>query len=208
MGSFRGLQIRSNCNYNNFLNNHEKKQYDLLFIPGGLGTIRECNNNNIIQYIQKISPYCNKIMTVCSGSAIIAKSGILNGCKATTNKISFTILQGYGPKVNWIQNARWVESNKFYTSSGVSAGTDLAIRMVEIFTKEGMKNDNNKLSISKIITNKMKYKYNHDCNNDPFARKNIGYIEIILSNLIRNIVNIFYNIGFALSLPMKQKLDI
>lgn len=43
------------------------------------------------------------------------------------NKRSFAWVQSQGPQVNWVKQARWVENGKFATSSGVSAGIDMAM---------------------------------------------------------------------------------
>jgi len=67
-------------------------------------------------------------MSVCGGSAILAQAGVLNGKKATTNKAFFKLVEKVSPKdITWIAKARWVVDGNIWTSSGVSAGSDMAL---------------------------------------------------------------------------------
>ena len=69
-------------------------------------------------------------MTVCSGTALLARTGLLDGRRATTNKMFFHEVAQEGPRVEWIREARWVEDGKYATSSGVSAGIDMALAVI------------------------------------------------------------------------------
>jgi transcriptional regulator GlxA family with amidase domain len=64
-------------------------------------------------------------MSVCTGATILARSGILDGRKATTNKRSWVWATSTGPKVDWVHTARWVEDGNIWSSSGISAGIDV-----------------------------------------------------------------------------------
>lgn len=66
-------------------------------------------------------------MTICTGSALLAKTGLLNDKYATSNKRSFEWVKISFDQVKWIEKARWVVDGKYYTSSGVSAGIDIAL---------------------------------------------------------------------------------
>ena len=74
------------------------------------------------------------LMSVCSGSAILAEAGLLDGRKATSNKRYFQVAVDHGPKVEWIEKARWVDDGNRVTSSGVSAGIDMSLAVVGGFT--------------------------------------------------------------------------
>lgn len=65
------------------------------------------------------------ILSVCTGATILARAGILDGRKATTNKRSWDWATSNGPNVNWVHTARWVADGNIWTSSGISAGIDL-----------------------------------------------------------------------------------
>jgi putative intracellular protease/amidase len=132
---------------------------DILLIPGGLGTRTEINNKNIIDFIEQKSKEASYVATVCTGSALLAKTTLLNGYKATTNKKAFDWVVSQNPNVNWVLKARWVEDNKFFTSSGVSAGMDMSLGLIErIFNKKE----------SDRIAQLTEYIWNSNKDNDPF----------------------------------------
>ncbi|MDO4896056.1 MAG: DJ-1/PfpI family protein [Moraxella sp.] len=70
------------------------------------------------------------VLSVCTGSALIAKTGRLDHHRATTNKKAWQWVISQSTNVNWISHARWVHDGKFYTSSGVSAGMDMTLGFI------------------------------------------------------------------------------
>jgi len=104
---------------------------EVLIIPGGLGS--SAVGEDVIEWIRKTLPNLKYLFTVCTGSLIAARAGVLDGMKATTNKQAWNSLTDLktldkNPKwknVHWVANARWVKSSdQIWTTSGVSAGTD------------------------------------------------------------------------------------
>jgi transcriptional regulator GlxA family with amidase domain len=106
-------------------------EFDLVLLPGGSGTSDERDNEQLLDYLRRASERAEIVMTVCSGSALLSRSGVLDGRRATTNKAYFTQCAAEGPKVNWVPMARWVDDGKFVTSSGVSAGMDMALAVIQ-----------------------------------------------------------------------------
>lgn len=106
------------------------RQYDLLLVPGGPGTRREVDNERLIGWLRRQGEAASQVATVCTGSALLARTGLLDGRKATSNKAAFDWVVRQGPAVDWQASARWVEDGKFWTSSGVSAGTDMALAWI------------------------------------------------------------------------------
>jgi len=104
-----------------------KNGIDIFLIPGGHGTRKEVNNIELIDKIRTISQMSKFVLTVCTGSALLAKTGLLNGKKATSNKRAFDWVITQGENVTWIRKARWTKDDKFYTSAGVSAGMDMTL---------------------------------------------------------------------------------
>ena len=92
---------------------------DILLIPGGFGTRKLA--------LQKAIAASSIVMTVCTGSALAAACGALDGRHATGNKKAFTWTMSVGPNVLWEKDARWTKDGKFYTAAGVSAGMDMAL---------------------------------------------------------------------------------
>ena len=73
-----------------------------------------------------------QLMTsVCTGAAVLAISGVLDGKPAATNHAAFAWVTTFGPRVLWDNVSRWVDAGHYVTSAGVSAGTDMAFHLVD-----------------------------------------------------------------------------
>ncbi len=101
------------------------------------------------------------VTSVCTGAALLAKAGLLDGRRATTNKRSFKWVADQGPKVAWVKEARWVDDGKFSTSSGVSAGIDMALSVIARIADA---------ETAARIAVQMEYEWHRDAGWDPFAR--------------------------------------
>ena len=134
---------------------------NLVLVPGGLGTFEELNNSTLLEFIRKVSWSAEMVMSVCSGSAILAKAGILDGKKATSNKLFFSLAAEQSDKVEWIENARWVEDDNIFTSSGVSAGTDMSLSVI---SKMYGRDKADKIALM------TEYEWQPDPSRDPFAK--------------------------------------
>lgn len=76
--------------------------------------------------------------SVCTGAAVLAAAGVLDGKPATTNHQAFAQVTAFGPAVLWDNVSRWVDSGRHVTSAGVSAGTDMAFYLVKRFGGRAM----------------------------------------------------------------------
>jgi len=103
---------------------------DLLLVPGGMGTRREVDNPRLIEWLTQKSAAAELTMSVCTGAGLLARAGILDGRRATTNKRNFAWPVAQGPRVDWVREARWVDAGDVLTSSGVSAGIDMALAVI------------------------------------------------------------------------------
>lgn len=106
---------------------HAKGNTAVLLILGGHGTRREVDNTLLLDNIQELSQANQFVPSVCTGSSHLARAGLLDGRKATSNKKAFGWVVTQGEKVSWMRKARWVRDGKFYTSAGVSAGMDMTL---------------------------------------------------------------------------------
>lgn len=136
------------------------RSYDLLLIPGGPGTVAELNNPAFLDWISRAAGRAEIVMSVCTGSALLARAGLLDGRAATTNKMNFEWVAQFGPAVNWKGKARWVEDGKFVTSSGVSAGMDMSLAVIERLLGA---------ATADRAANIAEYERQTDPANDPFA---------------------------------------
>ncbi len=102
----------------------------VLIIPGGIGTRKLVNDVNFLDKLKHIAEFSEYILTICTGSALLAKTGLMDGKKATSNKIAFEWVKSQSCSVEWIKKARWVKDGNIYSSSGISAGMDMTIGFV------------------------------------------------------------------------------
>ena len=107
-----------------------RANFDLVLVPGGQGTRNEVNNPTTISWLKKVQPDAEMMLSVCTGSALFAKAGLLDGVRATTNKEAFDWVASQGPQVEWVKKARWVRDGSYFTSSGVSAGMDMSLAVI------------------------------------------------------------------------------
>lgn len=132
----------------------------ILLIPGGQGTRSLISDSSFIESLKQVALQSTFCLTVCTGSALLAKTGLLDGRTATSNKRAFDWATSVNPNVNWAASARWTVDGKFYTSSGVSAGMDMALG----FLKDRFGKD-----VADEIANAIEYIWNSEKENDPFA---------------------------------------
>lgn len=138
-------------------------QFEIIMIPGCGGTRTEVGNPAMLDFLRKQDRKTEWTTSVCTGAAVLARAGILDGRKATTNKRAFAWATGQSQAVQWQGRARWVVDGKYITSSGVSAGTDMALGLVEQMYGH---------TEAVRIAEGAEYIWNSDPNNDPFAVKN------------------------------------
>lgn len=139
----------------------DRQSFDLLFVPGGMGTRREIDNLALIDWIRQTSESATYTLSVCTGSALLARAGILDGKKATTNKAAFGWVADQGPNVVWQKQARWVEDGSCFTSSGVSAGMDMTL--ATIARMHGTE-------LAEKVATWCEYDWHRDPDWDPFAK--------------------------------------
>jgi putative intracellular protease/amidase len=133
---------------------------DILMVPGGIGTQAELGNEVLLNYLREQDKTTQLTTSVCTGSALLAKAGLLKGRKATSNKNFFSLAVDQDPSVDWQGKARWVEDGKYITSSGVSAGTDMALGLIARLKGKTQ---------AAMLARSLEYQWNDDPLNDPFA---------------------------------------
>ena len=138
----------------------DNKGYDILFVPGGIGTRDQVFNPDLIDWLKHSAQKAEYVLSVCTGSSLLARTGVLDSFKATTNKAAFDWVRSQGPKVNWQAKARWVEDGKFFTSSGVTAGMDMALGFIAHFRGDAK---------ARKVAKWSEYQWHDDPNWDPFA---------------------------------------
>lgn len=139
----------------------EVQRLDVLLIPGGFGLrAPDAELQPYVDFIKRIAPGCQYIVTICTGAALLARSGALDGKRATTNKAAWNYTS-WGPKTNWIAHARWVQDGNIWTAAGVSAGMDTTLAWIASVYGEKAADD---------IANTMEYTRVKDSSDDPFSK--------------------------------------
>ena len=134
---------------------------DLVLVPGGIGTRAGVDDERLLSFLKQRVAAAEVAMTVCTGTALFARAGLLDGRRATTNKMVFQWVMEQGPKVQWVKEARWVEDGKFVTSSGVSAGMDMALAVIARLNGKEM---------AEALAVGTEYDWHRDSSWDPFAK--------------------------------------
>lgn len=142
----------------------EKLEYvpenlEIFIVPGGLGTRKEVENKVLIDKIKEIATFSKFVLTVCTGSALLARTGLLDHKTATSNKRAFAWVVTNGANVNWNTKARWTIDDKYYTSSGVSAGIDMVLGFIR---------DRHGIAFARRIAFEIEYSWNEDKDKDTF----------------------------------------
>jgi putative intracellular protease/amidase len=135
--------------------------FDVLLVPGGRGTRREVENPVMLAWLRQQAETAQFVTSVCTGSALLARAGLLDGRRATTNKAAFDWVVTQGVLVDWQPRARWVEDDRFFTSSGVSAGMDMSLALIaRILDTE----------TAQQVAAWAEYEWHRDPEWDPFAK--------------------------------------
>ncbi len=134
---------------------------DIILVPGGFGTRAMAKDEGFLHWLRTKAEETEIVASVCTGALLLACAGLLDGRRATTNKLCWAEITGYAPRVNWMRQARWVDDGKFVTASGVSAGMDMALALIErIWGAERREQ----------IRIGAEYDWHSDPNWDPFAK--------------------------------------
>lgn len=102
---------------------------DLLIVPGGLGTRRLLDDAEVRSWIERTAAGARLVASVCTGSLLLAKVGLLRGRRATTHWGALDVLRSIEPTAHVEHGERFVDDGVL-TSAGVSAGIDLALAIV------------------------------------------------------------------------------
>ncbi|MCB9433433.1 MAG: DJ-1/PfpI family protein [Ardenticatenaceae bacterium] len=103
---------------------------DIVLLPGGRGTVTAVNRPHLINWIIARSQQTELMTSVCTGSFLLAKAGLLAGKQATTYFGSIPTMRESYPDIEVLEAVRWVDAGNVITSAGVSAGIDMALHLV------------------------------------------------------------------------------
>ena len=119
-----GLGVIPDCSFD------DAPSIDLVLIPGGFGTRRLLQDAPTLQWIKRTATKAQITASVCTGSLLLAKCGLLDGRRATTHWGALELLERIGPSLSVDAQSRYVDDGVI-TSAGVAAGIDMALYLVE-----------------------------------------------------------------------------
>jgi transcriptional regulator GlxA family with amidase domain len=119
-----GLTILPRCTF------VDAPPIDLLLVPGGFGTRPLLNDEETLGWIRKVASSARLTTSVCTGSLVLAKAGLLEGRRATTHWSALDRLASLDRTATIEHEARYVDDGVI-TSAGVAAGMDMALYVVE-----------------------------------------------------------------------------
>jgi transcriptional regulator GlxA family with amidase domain len=103
---------------------------DILVVPGGYGTRPLLERDAVLDWIRTTADRAELVLSVCTGSLLLAKAGLLEGLGATTHFSAFEELEELAPGTRVERGKRFVDNGKVITSAGVSAGIDMSFHVV------------------------------------------------------------------------------
>jgi transcriptional regulator GlxA family with amidase domain len=105
-------------------------ELDLLLVPGGWGVRREIENQALVDWIGRHGRRVETLASVCTGSMLLGRAGLLDGLEATTHWQTLDWMRESLPAVGVRDDLHVVDAGRVLTSAGISAGIDLALRIV------------------------------------------------------------------------------
>jgi transcriptional regulator GlxA family with amidase domain len=100
----------------------------IILVPGGSGVEEVMKDPSVIQWLRTAHETSLFTTAVCTGTLVLGAAGLLNGLKATTHWNYRERLTEFGAEA---VSERVVRDGKIVTAAGVSAGIDMALRLVQ-----------------------------------------------------------------------------
>ena len=111
---------------------------DILVVPGGWGTRAEMKNQRVLKWIAERAREIETLTSVCTGAMLLGQIGLLDGRRATTHWRSLEWMRQSFPSVTVEDKLHVVEDGQVLTSAGISAGIDMALRVVARYCGEAV----------------------------------------------------------------------
>ncbi|UHA72211.1 DJ-1/PfpI family protein [Paenibacillus sp. 481] len=120
-----GLKVQPDYSFAN------APHFDIVVVPGGWGAReREIHNESMIRWIQTRAPLTELMTSVCTGSLLLAKAGLLDEKRATTHWASYERFESEFPTVQVVRDVKYVDEGNLLTSGGISAGIHMSFHIV------------------------------------------------------------------------------
>ncbi|MBS2548019.1 GlxA family transcriptional regulator [Catenulispora sp. NL8] len=104
---------------------------ETVVVAGGDNLVTEPIPGDLVDAVRTLSPRTERLVSICTGSFVLAAAGLLDDRRATTHWQHAELLARAYPRVRVEPDALFVEDGQVFTSAGVSAGIDLSLALVE-----------------------------------------------------------------------------
>ena len=125
-----GGPVQSSLGYSVMTDSFEEGAFDTVII-GGVITGAYPASAALIEYLRGAVKSTRRVASMCTGAFFLAQAGVLDDRRATTHWAHARELQTTYPKVKVEEDRIFVVDGPVWTSAGMTAGTDLAVSMVE-----------------------------------------------------------------------------
>jgi transcriptional regulator GlxA family with amidase domain len=126
---------------------------NILVLPGGWGVRAALHRQPLLNWVATQGAQVETLTSVCTGSMLLGKVGLLNGRTATTHYTTLDWMADSYPAVTVIRDQHVVEDGHIVTSAGISAGIDMALRVVARYFGE---------AVAHATARHMEYRYPSD----------------------------------------------
>ena len=103
---------------------------DILILPGGIGSRLQSQDEHFIDWVKRVHATGELVMSVCTGTRILARAGLLDDRDYTTHHEAFDEMRQLAPTGRLQPEQRFVDTDDIITSAGISAGIDCSLYVV------------------------------------------------------------------------------
>lgn len=128
-------EVASNYTFDN------APQAEIIIVPGGAGWLIEAENPNTVDYLKKAQSNGSVLFSICTGSLLLAKAGLLREQRATTNIQAIKMLNRLDPSITVVKDRKYVESGNRVTSIGAGSAIEATLYLIERFTNPQVAED-------------------------------------------------------------------
>ncbi len=125
-----GMKVIPDCSFD------ACPKLDVLVVPGGWGTRKEMENPRMLDWLCERAAEAETLTSVCTGSMLLGFAGLLDGLQATTHWRSLDWMRDSFSAVRVRYDQHVVEDGRVVTSAGISAGIDMALKVVARYCGE------------------------------------------------------------------------
>jgi transcriptional regulator GlxA family with amidase domain len=125
-----GGPVQSSLGYSVITDSFDEGGFDTVIIGGVIDGVYE-PSPALVDFLRRAVKTTRRVASMCTGAFFLAKAGVLDDRRATTHWAHARELQTNYPRINVEEDRIFIVDGPVWTSAGMTAGTDLAISMVE-----------------------------------------------------------------------------